>query len=851
MQNRILQSKDLGFFVVMQRYLWPLRVLLALGIAAAIAIALALAGAYQYLGPDLPDVATLRDVRLQVPLRVYSRDGRLIAQIGEQRRIPLPYSAYPNQVVNAFLAAEDDRFFAHGGVDYQGLMRAALVNFRSGGIREGGGTITMQLARDVFLTPDRNYRRKLLEIFLALRIEHEFSKQEILELYLNKIFLGQRAYGVGAAAEVYFGKTVDQLDIGEIALIAGLPRAPSRDNPVTDPERARQRRAYVLRRLLEKRYIDGAAYEAALESPVESRIHGPAVELDAPYIAEMVRAEMLDRFGPDAYTAGYRVITTVDSHLQVAATNALRLAVLEYDSRHGYRGPAGNIDLGTDTSEAAWRASLEDYPTVGGLQPGVVIAVDGQHATAYLTGPGRIDLGWNGLSWARRATADFGVGPAPRSADEVVAKGDVVYVAQELDGSLRLMQVPAVQGAFVAVDPLDGAVVALSGGFDYFASKFNRAFQARRQPGSAFKPFIYSAALNKGFTPATLVNDAPIVFDDPSLENSWRPQNVSRRFYGPTRVREALVRSRNLVSIRMMNSIGPSYATRYIERFGFNRAALPENLTLALGTAQVSPLQMAEGYSVFANGGYRVQTYLIDRVLDAQDEVAFTASPAYACVMCRQDADAVETDSGTIARTPPPTGAAAAQSAAQQERADLERWGARDWLDDRLAPQVIDPRNAYLLTDMMTDVVRRGTATRARVLNRQDIAGKTGTTNDRRDAWFCGFNADIVATAWVGFDQERSLGAREEGGRTALPMWIYFMQEALKGKPDHRLPPPPGLVTMRISAETGLPARTGDADTIFESFIAGTVPHALASSADAAEPGIRIEDSDDDTDPLF
>ncbi|HSN69886.1 MAG TPA: transglycosylase domain-containing protein, partial [Steroidobacteraceae bacterium] len=623
---------------MIQRLLWPLRLIAALGIVAITGIALGLAGAYQYLRPDLPDVEALREVQLQVPLRVYSRDGRLIAQIGEQRRIPLEYEEFPPQLVNAFLAAEDDRFFDHGGVDYQGLMRAALVNFRSGAIREGGGTITMQLARDIFLTPDRNYRRKLLEIFLALRIESEFTKQEILELYLNKIFLGQRAYGVGAAAEVYFGKPVTALELHEIALIAGLPRAPSRDNPVADEDRAKQRRAYVLRRMLEKNHITPGEYEAALDAPVESQIHGPAIELDAPYVAEMVRQELVERLGPDVYTGGYRAITTIDSRLQRAATNALRLALLEYDSRHGYRGAAGHVELGPDATESAWHDLLEDYPQTGGLQPALVLAVDGQSATAYSRAAGRIGLEWSGLSWARPATESGGTGPAPTQAAEILQPGDIVYVAPEISGRWRLVQIPDVQGAFTAIDPTDGAIAALSGGFDFHASKFNRAFQAKRQPGSAFKPFIYSAALEKGFTPATLVNDAPIVFDDPTLENTWRPQNVSRRFYGPTRLREALVRSRNLVSIRVLNEIGPGFATDYLERFGFASSSLPENLTLALGTAQVSPLEMAQGYAVFANGGHLVEPYLVDRVVDAAGNEVLRTEPRFACLDCSEDA---------------------------------------------------------------------------------------------------------------------------------------------------------------------------------------------------------------------
>jgi penicillin-binding protein 1A len=777
-------------------------------------VILAVAGAFQYLNPELPDVATLRDVRLQVPLRVYSRDGKLIAQIGEQRRIPLSYEAYPKRVVDAFLASEDDRFFQHSGVDYPGLLRAVLVNLRSGEKSQGGGTITMQLARNIFLTPERSYRRKLLEIFSALRIEHEFSKKEILALYLNKIFLGQRAYGVGAAAEVYFGKTVEQLDLSEIAIIAGLPRAPSRDNPVARPDLAQQRRAYVLRRMYETGVITREEHDAAFATPIESRLHGPSIELEAPYVAEMVRVDLLARIGPQIYTDGYQAITTIDSRLQRAAIRGVRLGLLEYDGRHGYRGPAAHIQVAATSKESDWLQTLEDFPVKGGLEPALILSVSETGATAFTRRNGRINLAFSTMQWARPALPDGSMGKAPQQPADVVANGDIVYVAQEVSGNWHLLQIPDAQGAFVALDPQDGGVAALVGGFDYYSSNYNRAVQARRQPGSSFKPFLYSAALEHGFTPATLVNDAPIVFEDASLESNWRPQNVSREFYGPTRVREALVRSRNLVSIRIMHAIGPAYATDYMQHFGFSQQELPQNLSLALGTTQVSPLEMATAYAIFANGGYRVSPYYIQRVEDATGKVVFAAEPKIACATCvsgnAYDVANRETSTVRVAST-------AQQTSAPNAQAEMEK-------NERLAEQAITPQNAYVMTDMMMDVVKRGTATRALELKRGDIAGKTGTTNDRRDAWFCGFNPDLVGAAWVGFDQERSLGAREEGGRTALPIWMYFMADALKGVPERRLPTPSGLVSMRISSDTGLPARAGDANTIFETFIAGHVP---------------------------
>src|SRR5688572_4828859 len=800
----------------MRRYLSsPPRVLLALGFTVAITTILALLGSYQYLHPSLPDVTTIKDIRLRVPLRVYSRDGKLIAQFGEERRIPLTFDAIPNQMINAVLAAEDDGFFQHGGVDYPGLIRATARHLLSGEKAEGGSTITMQLARGLFLSPEKSYRRKLIEIFTTFRIEQELTKQEILALYLNKSFLGQRAYGIGAAAEVYFGKTVEQLTLPEIALIAGTFRLPSRDNPVANAELARQRRSYVLRRMREKEYITEPEYNAALAAPVESKLHGPAVEVEAPYIAEMVRADLFNRLGAEAYTAGYEVITTVDSRLQHAAVKALRGALLEYDQRHGYRGPAGRVTLASGAREKEWSQALEDFAVRGGLEPAVVIATEEKSAIAFSRNVGRINLGWTGISWARSPLPDGSVGPALQRTSDVLAVGDIIYIAQEVSGNWRMVQVPDAQGAFVAVDPQDGAIAALTGGFDYFASNYNRAVQAKRQPGSSFKPFLYSAALDQGFTPASIVNDAPLVIEDATLEGSWRPQNNTREFRGPMRLREALVRSRNLVSIRVMNSLGPAYATQFIERFGFPESSLPRNLSLALGTAQVSPLEMASAYAVFANGGFRVEPYFIQRIVAADGKVEYEAQPKFACSDCVQPT-AEEGGSPTTNLLDAPIRA---------DTSDEMRWGGRTYLTDKvLAPQAISAQNDYLMTDIMGDVIKRGTAVRALQLKRNDLAGKTGTTNDRRDAWFCGYNSSLVGTAWVGFDQERSLGRGEEGSRAALPMWIYFMAEALKGVPEQKRTPPPGLVSMRISGDTGLAARPGDPDAIFETFMAGHLP---------------------------
>jgi len=817
-----------------------------LGVALTLLIALgaAGAGAWYFLSPGLPSVGSMQDVPLQVPLRIYSRDGRLIAQLGEFRRIPVRYADIPDVLVDAVLAAEDDRFFEHPGFDYQGLVRAGFNFMLTGERSQGGSTITQQLARAYFLTPERTFVRKAKEILLALQIEQAFSKEDILALYLNKIFLGQRAYGIAAAAEVYFGKGLNQLTVAEAALLAGIPKAPSQLNPVSDPDRARDRRGYVLRRMLELDYIDEPAYEAALGSPIESKLHGPSVELDAPYIAEMVRAEMVARFGPDVTSGGYRVTTTIDSHLQGAADRALRTALLEYDRRHGFRGAlerdvTGRLDPALPR-EAALQRLLDTYPVHPDLLPAVVTGLTADNsATFYVHDVGTMTVPWAGLRW-RAFVDDDTVGPAPATAADMVAVGDVVYLLRTVNRGWLLAQLPAVQGALVALDPKDGATVALSGGYDFFASKFNRAVQAKRQPGSSFKPFVYSAALENGFSPATVINDAPIVFENAGPnEEVWRPENNTGRFYGPTRFREGLVQSLNLVSIRVLLRTGIGRAIRHIKPFGLPDSVMPRNPTMVLGSGAAAPRDMAAGFAGFANGGYRVDPYLIERIEDARGAVIFDAPSKIVCTSCVEQwlGDARPTvtrvsapgSAGGDNLTPDlPRARPGQEIPAYRDAAEMiaqaEAW--RPGIDetpeflagDSRAPRIITAENGYLMYDMMRDVIRRGTGRRALALGRSDLAGKTGTSNDRRDAWFSGFNQELVATSWVGFDQERSLGAREEGSRTALPMWIYFMAEALRGVPEAPLPRPAGIVTARISASTGLLALAGTPDATFELF---------------------------------
>ena len=789
--------------------------------------AYALACSYVYLVTSLPSTEAMRNVELQVPLRVYTRSGELIAQIGEQRRIPVSYDQIPDLIKHAFIAAEDERFFEHHGIDYFGVIRAALVDVISGEKSQGASTITMQAARNMFLTLDKTARRKLEETFVTYRMEHEFTKQEIFGLYLNVIFFGQRAYGVAAAAEAFFGKPLGKLDVAEAATIAGVPKAPSRYNPIVNPQLATQRRAYVLRRMRELGYIDAATADAANREPMHARAHAPLYDVEAPYVAEMARLELRQRFGASAETAGYKVYTTLDGRLQTAANRAVRIGLIEYDRRHGWRGPAGHIELPANGTPD-YDDLVDEYASIGDLTPAVVTAVAERSVKAYVKGLGPVDIDWDGLSWARKAGPNETVGPAPQAAAQVVARGDVVYVVADQAGHAQLGQVPEAQSALVALDPNDGSVVALVGGFDYFTNKYNRVTQARRLPGSGFKPFLYSAALDAGFTPASEFLNAPIVLEANGAEEAWRPANDARAFGGPTRLREALVHSLNLVSIRVLKAIGIQSAIDYTSRFGFDPRTMPHDLTLALGTLEVTPLELASAYAVFANGGYRVQPYFIDRVEDAAGQVVWRATPRMVCTQCDQGSG-----------EPPAQQAAAPLKVAESARPDGARADATHGdttgepaplAPQQVAPRVISAQNAFIMDDMMVDVIKSGTGRRALALNRDDIAGKTGTTNEAKDTWFNGFTRNLVATVWVGYDQERPLGESEEGARTALPIWIDFMREALKGVPEQHRSMPDGLITLRISPETGALVSDENPDGVPEIFMANHLPQ-------AGEPG--------------
>ena len=779
-----------------------LRVLGAVLLVSGLLACVGVAGLYWYLVPKLPPTDSLKDVQLQEPLRVYSRDGRLIAEFGEKRRTPLEFEQIPTLMVKAVLAAEDERFYQHPGVDWQGLTRAVVYVIRTGEKGPGGSTITMQVARNFFLGREKTYLRKVNEILLALKIEKELTKDDILELYFNKIFLGHRAYGVEAAALVYYGARLDELSIAQTAMIAGLPKAPSRFNPIVNPERATTRRNYVLGRMRELDSISEEEFQVAITTPVTARLHGLSVEVEAPYVAEMVRVYAEELLGDDAYTAGYRVFTTIDSRLQEAANQALRKNLLAYDQRHGFRAPEFHVDI--DNPDVSLDAVLADIPATAGLLPTVVVSVQDKMVTAYAKIFGEIEIPWSGLEWARAYINENRRGPELETAHDVLEPGDVVRVQLQEDG-WRLVQVPVVEGALVSLNPEDGALVALTGGFDFYRSKFNRATQAQRQPGSNFKPFIYSAALENGFTAASIINDAPVVFDDPGLEAVWRPENYSGKFFGPTRLRVALFKSRNLVSIRLLRAIGIDNAVEYLKRFGLDVDRLPHDLSLALGSGSVTPLEMAAGYGVLANGGYLVTPYFVDRIEASDGSLWYQADPLRVCRDCGEE---------------------------EIVAVDITRDTGLDevvYADDGVdaagrAPRVLSPQNVWIMNSLMRDVIKRGTGRRALRLKRGDLAGKTGTTNDQQDAWFSGFNPKLVTVTWVGFDQLGPLGRRETGAGAALPVWIDFMRVALDGVPEVPLSQPDGLVTVRIDPESGLRARASQPGAVFETFRSENVP---------------------------
>ncbi|MEO8039755.1 MAG: penicillin-binding protein 1A [Betaproteobacteria bacterium] len=725
-------------------WLLPLLVVLAAVLAAGLLAGYAAVVAY----PSLPSLEALTDYRPKIPLQIFSSEGELIGEFGEERRALVQIKDVPKAMRDAIIAAEDERFYEHGGVDYIGVARAAVSNFIQGGAHQGASTITMQVARNFFLTKEKTFTRKFNEALLAFKIEHNLTKDEILQLYINQIYLGQRAYGFAVAAQTYFGKTLDRLSLAETAMLAGLPKAPSRYNPVANPARAKARQEYVLRRMHELDYITTAQYNDALKAPIMVHAMQQVYATRADFLTEMVRQAMYERYRDDAYSSGFRVYTTIKREQQNAAYAAVRRGVLDYDRRHAYRGAEGYAQLPTPVADEALEDLLADEVEADDILPALILTAESKAIRVYVKGVGRAEITGEGLKFGQRMIGD----KAP--ANHRLRAGALIRVQKDTAGVWQISQLPQVEAGLIGIDNMTGAVQALVGGFDFNRNKFNHVTQAFRQPGSSFKPFVYSAALEKGFTPATIINDAPLTFDASETGSAvWEPKNFDATFDGPMRMRTALTKSKNLVSIRILQAIGPKYAQDYVTRFGFDPKLIPPYLTMALGAGSVTMWQMATGYAAFANGGFRVSPYFIDRIEDASGRI--------------------------LAKTK-------VQSAPDA------------------APRVIDQRNAFIMTNMMQDVIRGGTGSRALQLGRADLAGKTGTTNDQMDAWFAGFNPGLTAIAWMGFDTPRSLGNSETGAMAALPIWISYMGTALKDVPDVAPEPPEGVVAAEIDPDTGL-----------------------------------------------
>ena len=782
-----------------------LGLLLGLGTTLVVAVAI-----FTFtLMPKLPTVDSIKDVPLKVPLRVFTSQGELIAEFGEERREPVSIESVPEELINAILAAEDERYYSHPGVDFMGVIRAALANLRSGSHEQGASTITMQVARNYFLTREKTYTRKLREALLAFRLERALTKDQILELYINKIFLGHRAYGFAAAAKVYYGKELEELDLAQIAMLAGLPKAPSRDNPLSNEERAENRRNYVLRRMHDLGYIPDDVFPALLAAPITASKHSVPVDVEAPFVAEMVRDHMLETYGEEAYWRGFNVYTTVVGEFQKTAHDALRKGLKNYDRRHGFRGPADHVEAVETKTPAELDITLASIPSSGELIPAVVTGTGEKTAMVHIRDLGNVEIGWDGLSWARSYISPDRLGAEPVATADILSPGDVVYVELGDEGQWLLSQLPDVSGGLVSLRPDDGAILALVGGFDFYLSKFNRIMQAERQPGSNIKPFIYSAALNHGFTPATLVSGAPIVVEDTSQNTVWRPENYSKKFFGPTRLRKALSLSLNLVSVRILRAIGIDAALDHLARFGFDPAKLPRGLSLALGSGTIEPIKVARAYAVFANGGYRIEPYFIKWVENQYGDIVEQANPTRVCRACGHDP--VFQVVGEVS-TP----------------------------DSLPADQVLDADNQFLITEMMQQVVRSGTARRALQLNRSDLAGKTGTTNDFRDAWFSGFNGDIVTTVWVGFDDSRTLGRREAGSRAALPIWIDYMKVALEGSEDRPLLRPDNVVSRYVDKDSGKAVPAGAPNGYEEYFLVANAPQEIPTAQATEQTGQGI-----------
>jgi penicillin-binding protein 1A len=790
--------------------------LCSFGFAVASAAGLALALYALSLLPGLPTVEQIRAVPLNIPLRIYSADGKLVAEYGNERRIPVTLDQAPPLLLDAILVTEDDNFYYHTGVDFPGIARALISNIRNQSRGQGASTVTMQVVRNFFLNPEKTYERKLKEVLLAFNMERALTKDEILELYLNKIFLGHRAYGFAAAAQVYYGATLENLSVPEIAMLAGLPKAPSRDNPISNPTRAETRRDYVLKRLFDLGKIDRLTLETARKAPITADRHVAEVEVQAPYVAEMARQYLVDELGESAYARGLNVTLTINSRYQTEANRALRQGLLDYDRRHGYRGPIDNLRI-DDLSEEQIDTALFEIPPSRELMPAMVRTADAAGFDARTRSGIDVRVTLAGMTWAREYQSANSQGPEPVAASDVVSPGDIVYLAPDEELGWRLSQMPEVSGALVSLDSRTGAILALTGGFDYYLSKFNRVTQAERQPGSNIKPFIYSAALDNGFTPGSLVSGAPIVVED-ELEGIWRPENYSKKFFGPTRLREALSLSLNLVSVRLLRAMGVDSAIDHLEKFGFDPQRLPRSLSLSLGSTTVTPLEIARGYAVFANNGQRTHPYFIARIEDTEgNPVVIEPENPAPCIDCA--AEAV------------PENAEIDSNVGDDSQGNLYAIGPTEPV------QSISPQNAFLTRSLMQQVILSGTGRRALSLGRSDLAGKTGTTNNFRDAWFSGFNPDVTTTVFVGFDEPEHLGRRESGASAALPIWISYMGAVLPDFPEQPAVIPDQIVTRFINRESGELAHNEDPDGYMEYFVSGTEPtNAIQPLANTSGP---------------
>ncbi|MDV7104234.1 PBP1A family penicillin-binding protein [Vibrio sp. TH_r3] len=830
---------------------------------------------YFYLKPQLPDVATLKDVELQTPMQVYSQDNKLIAQFGEKRRIPLRIDEMPKELLEAIIATEDSRFYSHYGIDPIGITRAAIVVIMSGSAKQGASTITQQLARNFFLSNEKKLIRKIKEMFIAFHIEQLLTKDEILELYLNKIYLGHRSYGVGAAAQVYFGKEVKDLSLGELALIAGLPKAPSTMNPIYSIDRATTRRNVVLARMLDEKYISQEEYEEAKSEELLGRSFGTEIEVNAPYIAEIARSWMVDKYGEQAYTSGMKVFTTVDSKLQQAAQTAAIGNLLNYDERHGYRGAEQQVWQQEEDAlnEEELIAHLKKQPTYGQLTPAVVISVEDKSARVYIKNQGYAELSWDAIKWARKFITDERQGRAPKTANDILAQGEQIWVRPDAakssdeenignenptETTWKLSQVPNANTAFVAINPNNGAVISLVGGFNFIHSKFNRATQSVRQVGSGIKPFIYSAAIDKGMSLASLINDAPINSWDEQAGTAWRPKNSPPTYIGPTRMRIGLAQSKNVMAVRVLRSVGLEDTRNYLTRFGFELDKLPKSETIALGAGSLTPVKLAQGYSVFANGGYYVEPYYISKVEGPFGDLEFQAEPTLICkTNCDTATTTMEDNNQQNDQLNRSTQLDESDSFAQSNSDDFNEVDVNE-AEQQYAPQVITEQNAFLVRELLYSNIWgggdwskgtgwNGTGFRAQKLGRRDVGGKTGTTNDSKDAWYNGYGPNVVAVSWVGFDNHnRKLGrtsrnpnlARNEqatggeaGAKTAQPAWIDFMKVALADAPKTEKVIPAGIVRIRIDRESGLRTNKSDSSSMFEYFERGTEPTRFAEEA--------------------